>query len=131
MVRCLVLVHCGPAWGHSLFNALMWDTTLGYRALKHAMPPPWGFPLFINEKHGAISLDSSVLWNLYVEAIKVVGKVILSFTHYPLYKWYLHSKEFLLNLRQKFESNYSSCTRGSNENMCSSSGGAEEKGKRG
>ncbi len=65
------------------------------------MPPPWGFPLYIKEKHGAISLNSPVLWNLYVEAIKVVGKVTLSFTQYPLFKWYLQRKEFLLNLRQK------------------------------
>ncbi len=30
----------------------------------------------------------------------------------------------------RFESNYSSCTSKSNENICSSSGGAQEKGKK-
>jgi hypothetical protein len=44
-------------------------------------------------------------------------------------------RNFLLNLRLKscirFESNYSSCTGRSSENICSSSGGAKEKVKTG
>jgi len=30
---------------------------------------------------------------------KVIGKVTLSFTPYPLFQWYLQSKEILLNLK--------------------------------
>jgi hypothetical protein len=54
--------------------------------------------------------------------MKACNKVILSFTPYPLFQWDPESNEILLNLSMK-------C--GSNENICGSSGGAQEKGKRG
>jgi hypothetical protein len=60
-----------------------------------------------------------------------------AFTPYPLFQWYLQSIEILLNLSMKwlnwtrFESNYSSCTGRSSENICSRSGGDHEKGKTG
>jgi hypothetical protein len=52
------------------------------------------------------------------------------FTPYPLSQWHLQSNEILLNLSMKctkFESNYSSCTSRSSENICRRSGGAHEK----
>jgi hypothetical protein len=43
----------------------------------------------------------------------------------------MESKELLLNLNIKCTIFESSCTGRSSENICSSSGGAQEKGKRG
>jgi len=58
-----------------------------------------------------------------------------AFTPYPLFQWYLQSKEILLK-NSAFNAqgsetnyNYSSCTGRSSENICSSSGGAQGKGK--
>jgi hypothetical protein len=63
---------------------------------------------------------------------------LLAFAPYPLFQWYPQSNEILLNLGIKcwnstrFESNYSSCTGRSTENIfSSSSGGAQEKWKTG
>ncbi len=62
-------------------------------------------------------------------------------TPYPLFQWYLQSKDIWLNLSMKccnsvccntkFETDYSSCTVRMSENLCSSNGGAQEKGKTG
>ncbi len=58
-----------------------------------------------------------------------------AFTPYPLFQWYLQSKEILLKnsafnaQASETNYNYSSCTGRSSENICSSSGGAQEKGK--
>jgi hypothetical protein len=60
---------------------------------------------------------------------KVIHKVIIiSFTLYTLFQWYLQSNEILLNLSmkcsssafnaQRLESNYNSCTSRSSENIC-------------
>ncbi len=35
------------------------------------------------------------------ESIKVIHKVALSFTPYPIFRWYLQNKEILLNLSMK------------------------------
>jgi hypothetical protein len=35
------------------------------------------------------------------KSIKVIRKLTLSFTPYPLFQWYLQSKEILLNLSMK------------------------------
>jgi hypothetical protein len=37
----------------------------------------------------------------YPHNIKVIREVSLSFTPYPLFQWYLQSKEILLNLKMK------------------------------
>jgi hypothetical protein len=79
--------------------------------------------------------------------IRVIRKVtLLSPPIHPLFHWYPQSKDILLNLSMKccnsvwnaetqhlmhlgFETNYSSCTVRSSENICSNSGGVQEKGK--
>jgi hypothetical protein len=66
---------------------------------------------------------------------KVILKVILSFAPYPLFQWYPQSKEILLTLSMKCW-NSAFDAQGlrvivvvvSSENICSSSGGAQEKG---
>jgi hypothetical protein len=92
-----------------------------------------------NEKNSEIFVELSK--NQDSQLIKVIHKVTLSFTPYPLFQWYPQSEEILLNLNMKcwnsafnargFESNYSDCTGRSSENICSISGGAQEKGKSG
>jgi hypothetical protein len=75
-----------------------------------------------------------VWWGLIIKfscCTRVIHKVTLCFTPYPLFQRYRQSKEILLNLGMRFENNYSSCTGRSSENICSCSGGAEEKGKTG
>jgi hypothetical protein len=69
--------------------------------------------------------------------IRVIQEVTLSSpwaSFHLLSPPYLQSNEILLNLSSKwlrFESNSSSCTGRSCENICSRSGGAQEKGKTG
>jgi hypothetical protein len=72
---------------------------------------------------------------------KIIGKVTLSFTPYPLFQWYPQSKEILLNFSMKcsnlaFNAQgsrviYDSCIGRSSENICNSNGGEQEKGKTG
>jgi hypothetical protein len=63
------------------------------------------------------------------------------FTPYPLFQWYLQSKDIFIKfqyemlklsiLYTRFETNYRGCIVRSSENICSSSGGVQEKGKTG
>jgi hypothetical protein len=58
--------------------------------------------------------------------------VTLQISPIPLFQWYPQSKDILINLsmkcwRTRFETNYSSCTVRSSENICSD----QEKGKTG
>jgi hypothetical protein len=87
-----------------------------------------------NNKKIACGVELGVWWGSIIMVscfTRVIHKATLCFTPYPLFQWYPQSKEILLNLGMRFESNYSSCTGRSSENICSCSGGAEEKGKTG
>jgi hypothetical protein len=98
---------------------------------------------------------------LSIKSPSVARPISSAFAPYPLFEWYPQSKEILLNLGMKcwnsafdtqgsrviigvvqvgavkyirstrFESNYRNCTGRNRENICSSSGGAQEKGKTG
>jgi hypothetical protein len=65
---------------------------------------------------------------------KVIHKITLSFTPYPLFQWYPQGKEILLNLRMKCWVSWFNAQGSrviivvrSSENICSSSGSAQEK----
>jgi hypothetical protein len=55
-----------------------------------------------NEKNSEIFVELSK--NQDSQLIKVIHKVTLPFTPYPLFQWYPQSKEILLNLNMKWGS---------------------------
>jgi len=103
------------------------------------MNPPWTAGSFlVHSKNPSNPL--TILKNPdYLSVIKVNHKVTLSFTLYPIFEWYPQKKwkfiksqyEMLTRLLGVVVVRCSSCTGRSSENICSSSGGAQEKGKRG
>ncbi len=86
------------------------------------------------------------IWEQIISYNRVIHKVALSLSllspPIPLFQWYQQSNEIILNLSKRCWNlafngqysrvpNYNSCRGRSSENICSSSGGAQEEGKTG
>jgi hypothetical protein len=53
------------------------------------------------ESHENNHIGGNEIGNIFLNTKKVICKVILCFTPYPLFQWYPQSKENLLNLSMK------------------------------